>query len=56
MITETFRHIEKLYERKETVTGVPTGFTELDQMTAGLQPTDLIIVAGRPAWARPRSR
>ena len=37
------------------VTGVPTGFTDLDQMTAGLQPGDLIIVAGRPSrWARPR--
>jgi replicative DNA helicase len=52
MITETFRHIEHLYERKEMVTGVPTGFTDLDRMTAGLQPSDLIIVAGRPSMGK----
>jgi replicative DNA helicase len=52
MITETFRQIEQLYERKEMVTGVPTGFTDLDRMTAGLQPSDLIIVAGRPSMGK----
>jgi replicative DNA helicase len=52
MITETFRHIEQLYERKEMVTGVATGFTDLDRMTAGLQPSDLIIVAGRPSMGK----
>jgi replicative DNA helicase len=52
MITETFRQIEQLYERKEMVTGLPTGFLELDRMTAGLQPSDLIIVAGRPSMGK----
>ena len=52
MITDTFRQIELLYERKEMVTGVPTGFTDLDRMTAGLQPSDLIIVAGRPSMGK----
>ena len=52
MITETFRHIEQLYERKEMVTGVATGFTDIDRMTAGLQPSDLIIVAGRPSMGK----
>jgi replicative DNA helicase len=52
MITETFRQIEVLYERKEMVTGVPTGYVELDRMTAGLQPSDLIIVAGRPSMGK----
>jgi replicative DNA helicase len=52
MITETFRQIEVLYERKEMVTGVPTGYIELDRMTAGLQPSDLIIVAGRPSMGK----
>ena len=52
MITETFRQIEQLYERKEMVTGVPTGFTDIDRMTAGLQPSDLIIVAGRPSMGK----
>src|SRR3954469_5848457 len=39
--------IEKLHSRKELITGVPTGFTDLDEMTSGLQPSDLIIVAAR---------
>jgi replicative DNA helicase len=52
MITETFRHIEQLYERKEMVTGTPTGFTDFDRLTAGLQPSDLIIVAGRPSMGK----
>lgn len=47
-----FRQIERLYERKELVTGVPTGFVDLDKMTAGLQPSDLIIVAGRPSMGK----
>ena len=49
MIMDTIKLVEKLYERKELVTGVPTGFLDLDRMTAGLQPSDLIIVAARPS-------
>jgi len=45
---DSLKLIEKLYERKELVTGVPTGFTDLDRITAGLQPSDLIILAARP--------
>jgi replicative DNA helicase len=52
IIIETFQRIEQLYERKEMVTGVPTGFTDLDRMMAGLQPSDLIIVAGRPSMGK----
>src|SRR5688572_18615538 len=44
--------IEKLHSRKELVTGVPTGFTDLDEMTSGLQPSDLIIVAARPSMGK----
>ncbi len=44
--------ISKLYERKELITGVPSGFKELDKMTAGFQPSDLIIVAGRPSMGK----
>jgi replicative DNA helicase len=44
--------IEQMYERKELVTGVSTGFIDLDRMTAGLQPSDLIIVAGRPSMGK----
>jgi len=49
LIIDTVKTVEKLYERKELVTGVPTGFLDLDRMTAGLQPSDLIIVAARPS-------
>jgi replicative DNA helicase len=48
----TFEAIEKLYSRKSHVTGVPTGFRKFDEMTAGLQPADLIVVAGRPSMGK----
>jgi replicative DNA helicase len=44
--------IEKLHAHKELITGVPTGFTDLDQLTSGLQASDLIIVAGRPSMGK----
>src|SRR5205809_4662569 len=44
--------IEKLHSRKELITGVPTGFTDLDELTSGLQPSDLIIVAARPSMGK----
>ena len=52
ILKDTFKSIELLYERKELVTGVPTGYTDLDKMTAGLQSSDLIIVAGRPSMGK----
>jgi len=52
MIRDTLKTVEKLYERKEMITGVPTGFEDLDKLTAGLQPADLIIVAGRPGMGK----
>jgi replicative DNA helicase len=45
----SFDTIEKLHARKELVTGVPTGFADLDEITSGLQASDLIIVAARPS-------
>jgi replicative DNA helicase len=44
--------IEKLHAHKELITGVPTGFTDLDEMTSGLQPSDLIIIAARPSMGK----
>jgi replicative DNA helicase len=44
--------LERLYERKEMVTGVPTGFLDLDRLTAGLQPGELIIIAARPSMGK----
>jgi replicative DNA helicase len=52
IVKESFKTLERLYEKKELVTGVPSGFKELDRMTAGFQPSDLIIVAGRPSMGK----
>jgi replicative DNA helicase len=52
IVKDSFKTLEKLYEKKELVTGVPSGFKELDQRTAGFQPSDLIIVAGRPSMGK----
>lgn len=52
ILIETFERIEKIYESKGGVTGLPTGFTDLDRMTAGLQPSDLIILAARPSMGK----
>ena len=52
LLTRSVDHIEELYESKETVTGMPTGFTDLDEMTAGLQRGDLVVVAGRPSMGK----
>ncbi|HVM96385.1 MAG TPA: replicative DNA helicase [Candidatus Acidoferrales bacterium] len=52
IMVDSMKAIEQLYERKELVTGVPTGFIDLDRMTAGLQPSDLIVIAGRPSMGK----
>jgi replicative DNA helicase len=52
IIKDSFKAIEKLYERKELITGVPTGFGKIDDLTSGLQKSDLIIVAGRPSMGK----
>lgn len=52
IITETFKSVEKLFERKELITGVPSGYDDFDKKTAGLQPSDLIIMAGRPSMGK----
>jgi replicative DNA helicase len=48
----TFERIEQLQANSSAVTGVPTGFADLDEMTAGFQPSDLIIVAARPSMGK----
>jgi replicative DNA helicase len=52
LISSTVERIEMLFERKSDVTGVATGYYDLDHKTAGLQPSDLIIVAGRPSMGK----
>lgn len=51
-IKDTLNTIQDLYNRKEHVIGTPTGFTELDNKTSGFQPSDFIIVAGRPGMGK----
>jgi replicative DNA helicase len=52
LLTENLEAIEALYERGEHITGVPTGFPDLDDITAGFQPSNLIIVAARPSMGK----
>jgi replicative DNA helicase len=54
LLTQVVERIDLLYNRDNPsdVTGVPTGFTDLDRMTSGLQPGDLVIVAGRPSMGK----
>ena len=52
ILVDTFIQLEELYNRKQHVTGVPTGFLDLDYKTAGLHGSDLILVAARPAMGK----
>lgn len=52
IIRDSIETIDKLYQKKAHVTGVPTGYIDFDLKTAGLQSSDLIIVAGRPSMGK----
>jgi replicative DNA helicase len=52
LVQGSFAAIEKLQSHKGLVTGVPTGFVDLDEMTSGLQPSDLVLVAARPSMGK----
>ena len=52
IIKDSFKTIERLYAKKELVTGVATGFDKIDDLTSGLQNSDLIIIAGRPSMGK----
>jgi replicative DNA helicase len=52
LVWESMKTIESLKSRVDGITGVATGFTDLDRMTGGLQPADLIVVAGRPSMGK----
>jgi len=52
LVGAVYRQIEEVSNRKTLVTGLETGFTELDKMTSGLQPSDLVIVAARPGLGK----
>lgn len=52
VLMNTFERIEFLFQNKGNVTGVPSGFSALDKMTSGFQPSDLVIVAARPSMGK----
>lgn len=52
ILVDTFIELEQLYNRKQHITGVPTGFADLDYKTAGLHGSELILVAARPAMGK----
>lgn len=52
IIKDSIETIEKIYQRKAYVTGIPTGFVDFDIKTAGLQPSDFVVIAGRPSMGK----
>jgi replicative DNA helicase len=52
VVKRNIKTLEDLHGRREMVTGVPTGFHELDRLTSGFQPADLVIIAGRPSMGK----
>jgi replicative DNA helicase len=52
LLKPAFEQIQALYERKTLVTGVATGYEDIDRMTSGFQPGDLVIIAGRPSMGK----
>ncbi len=52
VLVESFTQLEELYNRKQHITGVPSGFVELDYKTAGFHGSDLVLIAARPAMGK----
>ncbi len=52
LVKEGIENLDRLYQRKEHITGIATGFTKFDNMTSGLQNSDLIVIAGRPSMGK----
>jgi len=52
LVTKALDRIETLFQQEDVITGVPTGFSDFDEKTSGLQPSDLVIVAGRPSMGK----
>ena len=52
ILVESFEKLEELYNQKQHITGVPTGFVDLDRMTAGLHGSEFILIAARPAMGK----
>jgi len=52
LVRESFEQITRMYEQGGEMTGTPTGFRDLDQLTTGLQPGNLVVIAGRPSMGK----
>ena len=52
LLDENLNRLEALFERGESITGIPTGYTDLDEILAGLQPSNLVVVGARPAMGK----
>lgn len=52
LLTDAVDRIDELFQRDEPITGMATGYNDFDDMTSGLQPSDLVIVAGRPSMGK----
>jgi replicative DNA helicase len=52
ILTDTYKAVEQAYENKILVTGLPTGYRQLDQLTSGFQAGDLVVIAGRPSMGK----
>jgi replicative DNA helicase len=52
LVMAAIEQIEKLYEKRNAVTGIPTGFIELDRMTDGLHPAEMVVIAARPSMGK----
>lgn len=52
ILVDSLQNLQRIYEHKGEITGVPTGFTDLDKMCSGFQPGDLIIIAARPSMGK----
>jgi replicative DNA helicase len=52
VLSEYYERVDRLYHRDEDILGVPTGFVDLDRLLSGLQPSDLLIIAGRPGQGK----
>ncbi len=52
VIKDSFKMIESLYDKKEAITGVPSGFKDIDEITTGFQKGDLVVIGGRPSMGK----
>ncbi len=52
LLAASLDHLESLYERGDTITGIPTGYDDLDDRLAGLQKSNLVVVGARPAMGK----